>query len=149
MFAAATYQSLAFREARVQRLALFQHQTPDEVLRRLDDERKDANTYHDFFFGAHVPDPHFDDFDRRNSIWRIALVTDVGEALPANVQRVGRSDLNMRAVYPYMGDFWVAYRFRFPRVAADGTPLVVPTTSKIVLRVASTLGTADMTFPTQ
>src|SRR5215471_3864618 len=83
LFTAATYQSWTFREARVQRMALFQHQTPEEVLKNLAVERAQFDESHEFFFGVHVNELRFDDFDRKNSIWRMALVTDVGEVLPS------------------------------------------------------------------
>lgn len=147
IFCAATYQSWAFREARVQRLASFQSQTAEQVLKTLDQERSAFDAYYEFWFGVHVNDLRFDDFDRPNSIWKLILVTDSTEAQPSQIRRMGRADLNMRAIYPYMDEFWVAYWVRFPRIALDGSPVVMPGTTRIKFRVASTLGRVDMLFP--
>ena len=46
----------------------------------------------------------------------------------------------MRAIYPYMDDFWVGYAVRFPKAGPDGRPLVAPGAQKVLLRVASSLG---------
>jgi hypothetical protein len=149
LFAAATYQSWPFRQARVQRMALFQVQPPPVVLKKLDLEKTEFDAFHDFFLGVHVNARRFDDFDRPNSIWRVSLVTPTAEASPASIERIGRSDLNMRAIYPYMDEFWEGYRVRFPRKLPDGTTLVLPETAKLTLRVASTLGKAEMVFPVE
>ncbi len=147
VFCAATYQSWVFREARVQRLASFQSQTAEQVLKTLDQERSAFDAYYEFWLGVHVNDLRFDDFDRPNSVWRLVLVTDSMEAQPSQIRRVGRADLNMRAIYPYMDEFWVGYWVRFPRIASNGSPVVMPGTNRIRLRVASTLGRVQMMFP--
>jgi hypothetical protein len=96
---------------------------------------------------VNVSDLHFDDFDKANSVWKLMLVTESTEAQPLNVRRAGRADLNMRAIYPYMDDFWIAYWVRFPRILANGSPVVASGTTRVKLRVASTLGRVEMTFP--
>ena len=147
IFCAATYQSWAFREARVQRIASFQSRPAEQVLNTLEQERSAFDGYYEFFFGAHVSDFHFNDFDKLDSIWRLALITESSQAQPVSIQRVGRSDLNMRAIYPYMDEFWVGYWVRFPRNASNGSPLVMPGTTRLKLRAASSLGRVDMLFP--
>lgn len=149
MFAAATFQAWPFREARVHRLALFQVQPAPVEQRHLLEERSEFESFHEFFFGAHVNNYRYDDFDRPNTIWRIALVSGAVETTPVSVQRLGRSNLDMRAIYPYMDDFWVAYRIRFPRTTREGQPVIPPGTSRVMLRLASTLGKAEMSFPAE
>jgi hypothetical protein len=142
MFSAATFQSLAFREARVRRVGAFRSEPPEVIDANLAQERAEAEQFDDFYFGAHLVDYRYDDFDRHKSIWRIALVGDGVEATPTLVERVGRSTLDVRALYPYMGDFWVAYRIRFSRLAQGRG-------EHLKLRIASTLGRVEMTFPSQ
>jgi hypothetical protein len=149
MFTALTYQSWPFREARVHRMALFQVQPQPIVEKNLAAERAAFESFHEFFFGVHLNNSRYDDFDRRNSIWRIALLTDAGETTPSSVERVGRSDLNMRAIYPYMDEFWVAYRLRFPRQLPAGDPVIPPGTKRLTVRIASTLGKAELHFPAE
>ena len=148
-FAAITYQSWPFRESRVHRLAIFQVQPPALVEKKLAAERSAFESSHEFFFGVHLNNYRYDDFDRKDSIWRIALVTDGAETTPVSVERVGRSDLNMRAIYPYMDEFWVAYRIRFPRQTASGQPVIPPGTQRFTVRMASTIGKAEFHFPAE
>jgi hypothetical protein len=149
MFTAITYQSWPFRQARVRRMAVFQALPQPVVERNLAAERSAFEQFHEFFLGVHMNYYRYDDFDRRNSIWRIALVTESGETLPSSIERIGRTDLNLRAYYPYLDDFWVAYRVRFPRQTAGGEPVIPAGTSRFMVRIASTLGKAELHFPAE
>jgi hypothetical protein len=145
IFAAATFQSAAFREARVQRRAEFQFLPKPRVQELLAAERAEDTQFNEFHMGVHVNDPKFEDFALpKTSIWRIVLLTPVGEVEPVSVERIGRSTLDMRAYYPYLGVFWVAYRVRFPKVLTDGTPIIPESTSYVTLRLASALGHAEL-----
>lgn len=144
LFAGATYQSWAFREAKVKRLAQFKAMTEPEIAAMLAEERAEWEQFHVFDFGAWAQDPKFDDFDTKRSIWRIAMVTQNVEVLPTDVARVAKVDQNIRAVYPYMGQFWVLYEVKFPKTKEDGTPVIAPGAQGLLLRVASTLGRAEL-----
>lgn len=144
LFAAATLQTPAFREARVRRTAYFQSLTRERVEELLGQELAEAGKSHEFLLGVHVYNYRYDDFDRASSIWNMVLVTPSGEVRPISVERVGRADMEMRAYYPYLGTFWVAYRVRFPTTHADGKAVIPPGTERVVLRMASSLGKVEM-----
>lgn len=144
LFTGGTFQTWPFREARVRRMAQFLAMTPAEIEQRLLEERADWEQHYVFDLGTWTQDPKYDDFDTKKSIWRIALVTGRGEVLPTEIKRVQRVDHNLRALYPYMGMFWVHYRVKFPKTLADGTPVVPKGTEEVMLRVASTLGKAEL-----
>lgn len=144
LFAAATLQTPAFREARVQREATFKALGKDRVTEILTHELAEAVKTHEFFLGVHVFNYRYDDFDRSSSIWNMVLVTPTGEVRPVSVERVGRADMELRAFYPYLGTFWVGYRVRFPTTFADGKAVIPPNTERVVLRMASSLGRVEM-----
>jgi hypothetical protein len=144
LFAGATLQTPAFREARVRRQALFQVLPPPKVDALLADERAQAEAANEFFLGVHVNEPRYDDFGRADSIWRVVLVTPSGEVSAQEIQRIGRADLPMRAFYPYVGSFWVGYRVRFPRAFTDGSPVLPEGTERVTLRLASALGKVEL-----
>jgi hypothetical protein len=147
LFTAATYQSVDFREARTRRQAMFQTWPEPKLEDALARERVDAAQVHELVFGVSVVDRRFDDFDSKNSIWRLSLVTDQGEVTPLAIRRVGRANQDLRAYYPYLGDFWTMYTVRFPLTTATGVPLVGPTTRALLFRMSSTLGQVEMAFP--
>ena len=144
LFVAATLQTPAFRDARIHREAVFRALPEASVQQMLSQQMAEAARTHEFFMGVHVFDYHFDDFDRAGSIWTLHLVTPEGEVGPVSVERVGRADANVRAYYPYMSTFWVGYRVRFPTTFADGRPVILPSTDKVTLRLASSLGKAEV-----
>jgi hypothetical protein len=144
LFAGATLQTPAFREARVRRKAVFEVLPPPKVDALLADERDQAAQAHEFFLGVHVNEPRYDDFGRPDSIWRVVLITPSGEVTPQQIERIGRADLPMRAYYPYVGSFWVGYRVRFPRAFTDGSPVIAEGTQRVTLRLASSLGQVEL-----
>lgn len=144
LFAATTFLTAPFREARVRRLAHFQRIPEASLPELLAQERADAEREHEFILGVHANDYRYEDFAQRNSIWRLVLVTPRGEVRPTSVRRVGRATLDLRALYPYLGTFWVAYRVKFPTVLPDGSPVIPPGTETVTLRMASTVGSADL-----
>jgi hypothetical protein len=146
VFAGATLQTPAFREARVRRRAAFQSLPANKVEQLLAEERTEASQVHEFFLGVHLNDFRYSDFDQKRSIWRLALVTPAGEVTPTRVVRVGRADLDMRAYYPYTGVFWVGWELQFPTTLANGQPVIPPGTQQVTLRMASSLGHADLTM---
>ena len=143
---AATYQSADFREARVRRQAMFQLWPGEKLDQALVLERAEAARTYEVVFGILLVDRRFDDFETKNTQWRLSLATDQGEVTPTVVRRVGRATQALRAYYPYMGDFWVAYAVQFP-LAVGGKPLVGPATRALTFRMGSALGQAEMSFP--
>jgi hypothetical protein len=146
LYCAATYQSMDFREARVRRQAVFQTWPEPKLEQALARERSDALEAHEVVFGVSIVDRRFDDFDSKNSIWRLSLATDQGEVTPTVLKRVGRANQDVRAYYPYLGDFWTMYSVRFP-TTVNGRPLVGPDTRALLFRMSSTQGQVEMKFP--
>ena len=147
LYCAATYQSPEFREARTRRQAMFQTWTEAKLDDALARERTDAAQVHEVVFGVSVVDRRFDDFDSKSTIWRLSLATDQGEVSPLAVKRMGRANQDMRAYYPYLGDFWTMYTVRFPQTTAAGQPLVASNTRALLFRMSSTQGQVEMAFP--
>ena len=148
-FCAATFQSVPFREARVRRAAGFRRLPAAEVEQRLAEERAAASAAHEVFLAAHFTDPRFDDLDRPKSQWRIALVTPRGEVAPSKVERLGRSTMDLRSLYPYFDEFWVGFKITFPKAFPDGTEVIPEGTQKVTLRMASALGDAELRLETR
>jgi len=146
LFTAATYQSPDFREARTRRQAMFQTWPEPKLNDALARERAEAAQVHEVVFGVSIVDRRFDDFDSKSSIWRLSLASDQGEVTPLSLKRVGRANQDIRAYYPYMGDFWTVYRVRFP-TSVNGRPLIGPSTQALVFRMSSTQGQVEMKFP--
>ena len=146
MFVSATEESVDFRTNRAERLADFQRLPKENVKSMVDAELTASQQSYDFFLGVHTSSPKWNDFDRPESIWRMALRSGAGEVTPVQVERIGRADLNTRAIYLYLGDFWTAYRIHFPTTFADGRPLLAAGERQVTLRISSAVGHTDMVF---
>jgi len=85
------------------------------------------------------------DFSQGKGIWRVTLIDDQGRAvLPVDARlSLDKRDVDL-AFYPYAGIFSRGWRFRFPRLLPDGSPLVGPDTKWIALRVAGPQGSTDL-----
>jgi hypothetical protein len=139
VFFQATWLSPTFAEARVRREGQFKAWPPAEVEKKLTEERGRLSDATEFFFAVHANDYRFDDFDKTNSMWRMVLVVGGEELPPVSVERLGRTNTEMRSYYSYMESFWVGYRVRFP-----ARPLEAGQTFR--LKLASALGQAELFY---
>jgi hypothetical protein len=148
LFGGVTYESPAFREARIRRKDAFQAQTQAQLALDLQTAQKEGADFYEFTLGVYMQNPRFDDIDFPTSIWHLLLSTPQGEVSPVLVRRVGKANINTRAYYPYMGDFWTVYRVRFPK-GAGAQVLVPPEQQTFTLVLASSLGRAEFPLPAQ
>ena len=139
LFFQATGQAAAFADARVRREGLFKAWPAAELDKKLTEERTRLTDATEFFFAVHANDYRFDDFDKANTMWRMVLVVGDEELPPVLVERLGRTNTEMRSYYSYMESFWVGYRVRFPaRTLTAG--------QSFKLKLASALGQAELPY---
>ncbi len=75
------------------------------------------------------------------SMWRIALVGDDGrEVLPTKIVADKRVRAEVEQWFPDLGPFYKPYVVTFPRVAADGQPILGGSSKRMTLELASALG---------
>jgi hypothetical protein len=115
VYVRATWFSPTFVEARMQREALFKAWPKKLYEEKLELERTRVSDATEFFFAVHANDYKFEDFGQPNTMWRLALVVGGEELPPVSIERLGRSNVEMRSYYSYMENFWVGYRIRFPK----------------------------------
>jgi hypothetical protein len=108
-----------------------------------------ADTY-EFHVETQTHDYDINDLTSAKTVWRITLINDQGHELPP---REVLPDKAKREVdvefYPYATIFSRAWRLRFPRATADGTPLVGSETKTLTLRFAGPVGVVDLVWPLQ
>lgn len=148
MFFAVTWESMAFRAARIDRSARFRSIPESERVSLLADEEAENAEFITFTMGVHANERRFDDFAVEGGLWRVALVTDAGEALPVSIERQARPGLGLRALYPYLDDFWVVYRLKFPARHENGTRVLPDESGRFLLRIASVVGRVELSFDT-
>ncbi|MBI5286830.1 MAG: hypothetical protein HY878_04465 [Deltaproteobacteria bacterium] len=117
----ATYKSWAFRMAYVDEYArryLLDQVQKENLLAR---EREVDERFNEFFITAYTPDPKWNDFDRKGSIWTIYMEDDKGNRVsPIEVKKVDEKDPLVREFFPYL-DLWsLGYVVRFPKYPPAG-----------------------------
>jgi hypothetical protein len=142
----ATYQSPAFREARVRHWGESIGFAPNEITQKLAEEQAEAGHELDFFVGMTVDPQKANDLDTRSSLWHVSLLLPDGTALqPLSIRAYDPPDANQRKLYPYLHEFWVGYWIRFPALNALGQP-VLAGADKLTLHLGSAMGKIDLAF---
>ncbi len=136
----ATYLGAAERQARVDRMAMWQGWTEQEKAQHLKAELDEAARYDEFlvaFYTANVKD---NDLDARNSVWRMALKVDGGDLVTHDALALN-SSATLTGLFPYISPFDMLYRVRFSKVA--GAPLSGRT---FTFEISSALGKLPLDF---
>jgi hypothetical protein len=143
-FVRLVYLSPEFVEAQAKELSQMRAELPDQAaatLQRLQHE----NSSPSFFAIVYMPDRTANDWQAKDSVWRIALNLGLGEQPPDKVQRFETPfNAELRALYPYLDDYSTAYRIQFaypaPPASAAGSPPVNFTYNELSVVIASALG---------
>jgi hypothetical protein len=132
----ATIESRVFREQRVRERSRELGWPADVELAELEKEFRASDRETSFVVAAYTEIPRENDLGDARSIWRVALMTPAGELSPTSIDRLGRADENMQALYPYMDRFIRAYRIHFAKVPEG----------PVTLLIASGIGKAELRF---
>jgi len=139
----ATYLSKEFVTAHAALYADHYHLTPGEKRRYLAKRLAEVSSHHEFFLGVTTADSAWNDFDRKDSIWRISLEDDHGTRVrPLAVRKVAIRETH-RIYFPYLTRFHSAYHVIFP-VRVGSKPFVTTRTRWFKLIIASPLGAAEL-----
>ena len=144
LFVAATFQAMAFREAKAERVAAIRSLPAPEAQALLVAQRKEHDEALELMLAVHSNERRFDDLSRPESVWRLALVSEAGEAEPLSVEKLPRPDANLRALYPYLDTYWTGYRVHFPRTFANGAQVLPQKAQTVLVRLSSSLGKAEL-----
>jgi hypothetical protein len=137
----ATYLGPEQRRARTARLVQWLDWTAEEREKRQKAEDAEAAKYDDFLVSLYTADRHDNDLDVKTSIWRVAIDFPDGKDLVTHDVQIQDKDATLRSLFPYVGQFELVYRVRFPHV--DGPPL---SGRPFTLQLASALGKLELPF---
>jgi hypothetical protein len=147
-FVRLVYLSPQFVEAQAKQLSKMRAELPDQAAATLQ-KLRDDNRNPTFFAVTYIPDKTANDWQNKDSVWRIALNLGYGEQSPTSVTRFEPLfNAELRALYPYLDDYSVAYRIQFPQprapAASPGGQQVNFTPTEATVVIAGALG--KMTF---
>ncbi|HEU4383860.1 MAG TPA: hypothetical protein VFR85_10225 [Anaeromyxobacteraceae bacterium] len=142
VFVTATYQAPSVRQARAERLAEWKAMTAEERERLLASERAEGEQAEEFLLAFYTNDRAANDLASTQSVWRLALAVEAGELLPVRRPEIVRADATVTGLYPYVGQFDIVYRVRFPRWKGERPLHEIPFT----LVVAGALAKVELRF---
>jgi hypothetical protein len=118
-----------------------------ELARRL---RDDADGGFLFFVSAASHEWKWIDFEKQDSVWRIALANPRGgQVRPTRIELERKPTATTTELFPYVTEFYHTYTFRFPPVLPDGTPLLKPGDKRLTLLFSGPLGRAELVWNLQ
>lgn len=117
-FVRVVYLAPEFVDAQAKQLSLMKAELPDKTAETLAQLRQQYRQP-SFFAVVYIPDRTANDWNEKDSVWRLALNLGLGERAPEKVERFEVPfNAELRALYPYLDEYSVAYLLRFPEPVA-------------------------------
>jgi len=142
LYFSATFKSASFRESYIDRYVESYGLSDTYRAALIEREAEQGDRYNEFFFTAYTPVDEWNDFDKKESIWRLYMEDDTGARLsPVSITKLDSSDPVLREFFPYF-DLWSsAYVVKFPRYAEAGVePIPGPDTAYMRLIATGIIG---------
>ncbi len=117
-FCRIAYLSPELVDAQAKKISEMRAEPPDEAQRTRERLRAQASTP-TVFAVFYTPDKQSNDWNEKGSVWRIVLNLGLGQVEPQRIERIERPfNAELRALYPYLDDYSVAYVIHFPGQSA-------------------------------
>jgi hypothetical protein len=130
-FCRIVYLSPEFVDAQAKKISEMRAELPDEAQRTRERLRNQTATPTVFAI-FYTPDKQSNDWNEKDSVWRIALNLGLGQVAPQRIERLERPfNAELRALYPYLDDYSVAYVIHFP--GQQVPPGFTPTDAELVV----------------
>lgn len=130
--------------ARYEHLFKLPRRERNRISKEMNDTWKESYA---FTVAAATTDHRWNDFDKKQSIWRIALINDLQQQVaPMEITAEKINTVTIKEMFPYVQDFYRFYRIRFPRKLSDGTELIRKDTRYIAIRFAGPLGKTELVW---
>jgi len=151
LIVSATFKSKEFRAAYAREYAAAYQLTSDDAKRLFEDQHQGVPEGHEFFVAIFVPEKKWDEFDKKDSIWKIYFFNDKNDrAVPMEVRRLRGKDAVASHFFPYVTPWKSLYAVRFPHhLPETDLPVIDDDTKTVRLVITGVLGTAEMTWNLQ
>ncbi|MEA3279739.1 MAG: hypothetical protein U9Q38_03970 [Thermodesulfobacteriota bacterium] len=144
LIASATFKSSQFRDAYSTEYVRIHRLIGAEKEKFVKDQREAAAAYNDFVLAAYVPDKKWNDFSKKDSIWKIYLTVGESKRLkPVEIRKIKKINAVTGHFYPFISPWKSVYLVRFP---ADDKTIVDGRALDIKLIIISVFGSAEMVW---
>lgn len=112
----ATYKAEEFRRAFAKEYGHLYMQTPQENQKVIADQVRAGKDYDDFIVAIYTPEREWDNFEQRDSLWKVYLIRDGGLRLePLEIRKVKKDRTLSESFYPFVSPWSTVYSFRFKK----------------------------------
>lgn len=121
LYVHATYKSMVWRKAYIDEYARRYRLSEDLKEAMLFRELEIYRLYNEFFISAYTPTDEWNDFDKKDSIWKLYLTDEVTGRLDAvEIKKIDSKDPLHREFFPFLDAWSSGYVVRFPRYDSKG-----------------------------
>jgi hypothetical protein len=146
-FCRVVYLSYEMIEAQSEKISGMRAELPDEAARTRERLHRETATPTVFAI-LYTPDKGANDWEAKNSVWRLAVNLGYGQIEPTRIERLERPfNAEIRALYPYLDDYSVAYVVHFP--GQEAPPGMHFTPTEMTMIAAGALGKMEFTWDLQ
>jgi len=145
----ATLKGWDFREAYIEHYATVYSLSDAEKAALRAAQLETFRTAYELHVTAQSSNYKWNDLEKRNSPWRVALIDGLGHELaPEPVKLEKLPEPYEIEFFPAKGPFTRTYSVRFLRIMSDGKPVdfAGASTGSVALRIASPVGRIDLTW---
>jgi hypothetical protein len=148
LIVSATFKSADYRRTYAKEYAKTYILSDEDELKFEQDQLKAAAEFHDFVMAAFIPDDKWNDFEKKDSIWKVYLTNEANDRIsPVEIRKLNRKDPTIAQFFPYVSPWRRVYSLRFPvTIPERGTAFVGPDTHSITLTVTGVRGTCEVTW---
>ena len=112
----ATYRTEEFRKAFAKEYCRLYMQPPHESQKMLDDQVRAAKDYDDFLVSIYAPEKKWDDFAKKDSLWKAYLLKDGRmRTEPIEIRKVKKDRKLFEAFYPFISPWSSINIIRFKK----------------------------------
>lgn len=148
LIVSATFKSADYRRGYAKEYARTYLLSDEDELKFEQDQIKAAEEFHDLVMAAFIPDNKWNDFEKKDSIWKIYLTNDKNDRIsPVEIRKLNKKDPVIRQFFPYVSPWRQVYALRFPvKMPGREEAFISADTRSITLTVTGVRGTCDMTW---
>ena len=144
LIASATFKSSQFRDAYSTEYVRIHRLIGAEKEKFVKDQREAAAAYNDFVLAAYVPDKKWNDFSKKDSIWKIYLTVGESKRLkPVEIRKIKKVNAVTGHFFPFISPWKSVYLVRF---SADDKTITDGSALDIKLIITSVFGSAEMVW---
>lgn len=143
----ATFKTEEFRESYVREYSAVYMLDTDKAEKLAKDEIEVPRGYHEFFISIHTPIHEWSDLERKEPIWALYLVNDMGERVsPLEIKKLRERGPNITRFFPYFDDWSVGYSVKFPLNLVDQRQLITSDTKYVKFVMTGPPGRGELVW---